>query len=178
MQHCSVPCQSVIVVTAHRMIFQGPEKDMCRLPRCIFRLSETSDAYLEIVRCVKSTSLLDANCEADIAGSGAYVCCKGCGCISPVGRKSASMHILLFQKNVPIKLLDQGVLILLVMWRYAIPCFVACFWDRNGGTGFQYPSRRSVGSNGSGQYEATLIRAALVFARQSEMKSTAAQVLL
>ena len=164
MQNSSVPCQSVTVVTARRMIFQGPEKDKYWLPSCAFRLSRTSDAYLEIVPCVESTYLLAANCKVDIAGSGAFVCCKRCGRISPVGRKSASMHLLLFQKNIPIKLLAQGVLILLAMWRYNIPCFVALFWDLNGGTGFQYRSRRSVGSNGSGQHEATLILTAFVFA--------------
>jgi hypothetical protein len=31
------------------------------------------------------------------------------------------------------------------------------FWDRNGGIGFQYRSRRSVWSNGSGQHEVTFI---------------------
>jgi len=110
-----MPCQSVIVVTAHRMIFQGLEKEKCRLPSYSFRLSQTSEAYLEIMRFVKSTSLLDANCEANIAVSGAFVCCKGCGRVSPVCRKSASMQLLLFQKNVSIKLLAQIVLFLLVV---------------------------------------------------------------
>lgn len=164
MQNRSVPCQNVIVMTFRRMIFQGPEKDKYWLPSCAFRLSRTSEAYLEIVPCVESTFLLAANCKVDIAGSVAFVCCKGCGRISPVGRKSASMHLWLFQKNIPIKLLAQGILILLVMWRYAIPWFVALFWDRNGGIGFQYRSRLSVGSNGSGQHKATLIRSAFVFA--------------
>ena len=164
MQHRSVSCQSVVVVTTYRRISQGPNTE-CWLPSCIFRLSQMSEAYLEIVPCVKSTTLLDANCDADIADSGAFVCCKGCGWISPVGIISASMPLLLIQKNVPIKLLAQGVLILLAIWRYAIPCFVALIWNRNGGIGFQYRSRRSVGGNGSEQHEATLVRAALVFAR-------------
>jgi hypothetical protein len=43
-----------------------------------------------------------------------------------------------------------------VMPSYA---FVTLFWDQNGGTDFQDPSRLSVGNNGPRQQEATLLRA-------------------